>query len=139
MGRNFQNNDNFARDFKQEVNKLGHHKSLAGAVGMPDQKDWENICNIIKLYRKESIKRYGFDILLDCVTQARNEYREAGRDYSQGKFNIVNKDSAMRYHFEFPESFVGVIQTAYPLMFTSKEHYHWFLKHFGELRISEKF
>lgn len=139
MGRNYKNNDSFARDFKLEVNKTGHHKSLAGAVGMPDQKDWENICNMIKIYRKRSVELLGYDQLLHCVTEARKEYQESGRDYSNGKFAVVNKDSGMRYHFEFPEGFVHFIQTAYPLLFTDKDHYHWFLKNFSELRISDKF
>ena len=139
MGRNYHNNDNFAKDFSKEVVKVGSIKGLAGAVGMPDATDWQNIRNMIKLYRKTTISLYGFDMLLDCVTKARQEYQETGRDYSHGKFNLVNKDSGMRYHFEFPESFVSYIQKAYPLMFTDAQHYHWFVKNFSDLRISEKF
>ena len=137
--RNFKNNTSFAKDFGTEVGKRGHHKSLAGAVGLPDQKDWENICNMIAVYRKNSVRNYGFDVLVDCIANAKEEYHAQGRDYSGGKFNVVNKDSGMRYHFEFPESFVAWIQLSYPLMFTDKNHYHWFCKRFSDLRIAEKF
>lgn len=135
-----QSNDNahFRKQFLDELKQKGK-KSLGGAVGLPDEKDWQNIRNIIALYRRESMKRYGYDRLVDCITQARKEYREAGRDYSGGKFAVVNKASSMRYHFELPENLVGMIQLAYPLMFTDRDHYHWFCKHFAELGIAEKF
>jgi hypothetical protein len=131
----------FAKDFIGEAQTKGNIKSLAGVVGMPDQEDWQNICSIISVYRKESIKRFGFDILVDCIASARKDYAQYGGKYeSKAKgFNLVNKDSNMRYHFELPESFVHVIEKAYPLMFVDKNHYHWFCRNFSELRISDRF
>lgn len=131
--------EGFSKEFLAEARKKGSFKPLAGVVGMPDKEDWENIVSMISLYRRKSVEKYGYDILVDCIATARKQYKSEGRDYSKGKFNIVNKDSAMRYHFELPESFVHMIEKAYPLMFVDREHYHWFCRNFAELRISDSF
>lgn len=132
--------DGFTREFLDEAKRKGNIKSLGSVVGLPDKEDWANICNIISVYRKESVKRYGFDILVDCIATGKRDYRLYGGRYDNKApgFNLVNKDSNMRYHFELPESFVRVIERAYPLMFTNKDHYHWFCKHFSELSIAER-
>lgn len=131
----------FAKDFLEEVSKKGDIKSLGDAVGLPDQGDWRNIMNMITVFRKESIKKYGFDILVDCIATARRDYLQNGGKYNaQAKdYNLVNKGSNMRYHFELPESFVKTIELAYPLMFKNKKHYAWFCKNFSQLRITEKY
>lgn len=130
-----------ANDFVTEARKRGEVKSLAGAVGMPDKEDYDNICNIISLYRKESVRRYGFDILVDAIATARREHDEFGGKYENRAkgFNLVNKDSNMRYNFELPESLIRAIELAYPLMFTDLKHYTWFCKNFKSLMISERF
>jgi hypothetical protein len=131
----------FAKEFLSEAQKKGTVKSLGSVVGLPDKEDWENICRMIDLFRKESVKRYGFDILVDAIATARKETEQYGGKYEKiaKGFNVVNKDSHMRYHFELPESFVEYITRAYPLMFTDKAHYHWFCRNFGSLRIPERF
>lgn len=131
----------FAQGFMDEVNRTGNVKSLVGAVGMPDKDDWRNIVEMISVYRKESVRRYGFDILTDCIATARREFAEFGGKYESRApgFNLVNKDSNMRYHFELPGSFVRMIELAYPLMFKDKKHYHWFCRNFAELRIADRF
>lgn len=129
----------FAKDFLTEAQKKGV-KSLAGAVGMPDKDDFDNICNMIAIYRKKSVEEYGYDILVWCVADAKRDKEQSGGKYeSKAKgFNLVNKDSNMRYHFELPDTFVAMIQRVYPLMFSSTEHYHWFTKNFRELMIPER-
>lgn len=131
----------FAKDFIAEAKKNGGFKSIGAAVGMPDNEDWDNIIKIIKVYRAESVKRFGFDILADCINSARKEAAQYGGKYENKAkgFNLVNKDSNMRYHFELPETFVHVIERAYPTMFTSREHYAWFCKHFKELMIPDRY
>lgn len=131
----------FARDFSKEVSRTGSVKSLGDAIGLPDDGDWQNITNIIGVYRKESVKKYGFDILIDCIANARKEYHNFGGKYDTlaVQKNLVNKDSGMRYHFEFPESFVKTIELAYPLMFKDRKHYHWFCKKFAGLGITGEF
>jgi hypothetical protein len=135
-----QKQDGFAQDFLQEAKHKGSVKSLGDVVGLPDKEDWVNICNMISVFRKESVKHYGFDILVDCIATGKRDYELNGGKYDglAPGYNLVNKDSAMRYHFELPESFVHVIERAYPLMFTNKDHYHWFCKHFSELSIAER-
>lgn len=133
--------DSFAREFTSEAFKQGGFRALAGAVGMPDKKDWENIVQMIALYRKKSVDIYGYDILVTCITDARRDYQQNGGKYDSvaRDFNLVNKDSNMRYHFELPESFVRWIEVGYPLMFKDLKHYHWFCKNFRELMIPGRF
>lgn len=128
----------FAQDFLKEVDKRGSMSGLADAIGLPDEGDWKNIMNIITVFRKESVKKYGFDILVDCIANARKDYAQYGGKHDKiGKeYNLVNKDSSMRYHFEFPESFVKTVEIAYPFMFRNKKHYAWFCKNFKQLSIT---
>lgn len=131
----------FAEEFRSEAVKNGGLRTLGDAVGLPDKEDWNNIVRIINLYRKESIKKYGKDILVESIADARKEHGLAGNRYSQysEKYQLVNKDSNMRHVFELPESFIHAIEKAYPLMFQEKTHFAWFAKNFKELRISEKY
>ncbi len=135
------NQNEFTKEFLKEAQKKGTVKSLGTVIGLPDKEDWENICRIIDIYRKESIKRYGFDVLVDCIATARKDTEQHGGRYDHiaKGFNLVNKDSNMRYVFEFPESFVTIIQKAYPIMFSDKEHFRWFCRNFATLRIAGRF
>ena len=126
----------FSKEARAEATRLGHFKTFGDDMPLPDQKDWENIVRLINKYRRESVQQYGFDILIDCISNAKKEHAMAGHG---SDFLVVNKDSNMRHIFEFPESFVIAIQRVYPVMFTSKKHFAWFCRNFGELMLSEKY
>lgn len=122
----------YVEGFKRQLDE-GKTKTLADAVGLPDEDDWKNIVKMIAIYREATVKKYGYDILVETIANARKDASNADA------FLLVNKDSNMRHVFELPESFVNLIEKAYPLMFKSKKHFSWFARHFKELRISEKY
>lgn len=130
----------FAKDFASNAVKNGGFKNLGDAIELPDKEDWDNIVRIINNYRKDSIIRYGKDILVECIADARKEHLMAGAKYGRlsKEFQLVNKDSNMRHIFEFPESFVHAIESVYPVMFTSTKHFHWFCRNFKQLAIPDK-
>jgi hypothetical protein len=128
--------NDFASEFTKEAKDRGGFKTLAGAVGMPDKDDWETIVKLINIFRKDSVKRYGKDILVECISNAKKEHIASAHDSG---FMLVNKDSSMRHIFELPESFIHVIEKSYPLMFQDKKHFAWFSRNFKELRLPEKY
>jgi hypothetical protein len=130
----------FAKDFNKESTTKGF-RDLGDAVGMPDEGDWKNITNMIAVYRQTTKEKYGQDFLVDCISNAKKEYRELGGKYDNlaKGFNLANKESNMRFHFEFPESFLFFIEKGYPTMFRNKKHYAWFCKNFKELMIPDRY
>jgi hypothetical protein len=130
----------FAEDFNKESATTGL-RDLGDAVGMPDEGDWKNIVNMIAVYRKASIAKFGYDKLTDCIVNAKKEYEELGGKYDSiaRGFNLANKQSNMRLHFEFPQDFLLYIEQGYPTLFRSKKHYHWFCKNFKELMIPDRY
>jgi len=131
----------YRESFWKEADKKGL-KSMAGAVGMPDEGDWQNICQAIELFRKESVKKYGFDQLVDCIANARNEHaNNNGGKYSNvyDSTNIASKDSNLDYRFELPQELMFMIEKAYPTMFRDKAHFRWFSKKFATLSITGRY
>lgn len=133
--------NDYAKDLKTEAAKAGSFKSIGDVIELPDKEDWNNICRIINKFRKESVKKYGKDILVECIADARKEHLVAGNRYGRltSEFMLVNKGSDMRHIFEFPETFVKAITDVYPVMFTSKKHFAWFCNNFKELTLSGKY
>lgn len=131
----------FSKEFINEAQKKGGFKTLGGVVGLPDHEDWQNIVRLINRYRKASIKKYGYDILVESIAEAKKEHTVAGNRYDRysGEYQLVNEGSNMRHVFELPESFVHAIERVYPLMFSEVDHFQWFARHFRELRIPDKY
>lgn len=131
----------FARDFRNAAKAAGHVKTLGDAIELPDQEDWNNIVRIINRYRKESIKIYGEDVLIKIISDAKKEHALAGNRYERysSEYQLVNKDSNLRHIFELPPALVRMIESVYPVMFSSKKHFAWFARNFKELRIADKY
>lgn len=131
----------WSKEIRDVATKAGNFKTVGDVIPLPDKEDWNNICRIINKYRKESIQKYGKDILVECIADARKEHVSAGSKYGRlsAEYQLVNKDSNMRHIFEFPESFVNAIQQVYPVMFTNKKHFAWFCNNFKELTLSGKY
>lgn len=100
---------------------------LADAIGLPDAEDKLRIRKWLDRYEKE----HPGEILFH-----RNAARARLKD---SKFAVVDDQSARRYLFELPVEFGNWLSQAYPLMFKAKAHTRWFVKHFPELLIPEKF
>jgi len=131
----------FADEYKEAADKSGGFKNIGDAVGMPDKEDWQNIVRIISITRKATTKKYGFDILIDCIANARKERADSGYKYGEltKEFGLVNKESNMRHVMELPQEYMYAIEKAYPIMFTNKEHFAWFCQNFKELLISGRY
>lgn len=131
----------YAKDIISEANKAGHFKNVGDVIELPDKEDWNNIVRIINKFRKESVKVYGKDILIECIADAKKEHAVAGNKYARfsAEYQLVNKDSNMRHIFELPEGLIRAIEKVYPVMFNNKRHFAWFARNFKELRIAEKY
>lgn len=131
----------WSKQIREEATKAGHFKTVSDIIPLPDKEDWNNICRIINKYRKESVAKYGKDILVECIADARDNHLQSGSKYGRlsKEYQLVNKHSNMRHIFEFPESFVSAIQQVYPVMFTDKRHFAWFCQNFKELTLSGKY
>lgn len=131
----------FADEYRDEAQKKGGFKDLGDAVGMPDKEDWKNIVSIIEVTRKACIKKYGFDILVDCIANARKDRTENDNKYGKLHldYGLVNKDSNMRHVMELPEEFMHAIEKGYPIMFSNRDHFSWFCRNFKELLIGDKY
>lgn len=107
-------------------------KDLGDVMGLPSEEDKERIRRMILRYEK---KHPGF------IQQARDEAKEqyAAVGGMKQKYGLVNKAAHGRVLFELPEELLNWIDRAYPLMFRSKTQLRWFVKHFPELLVPEKY
>lgn len=107
-----------------EAAKTGSTKTLmSDVVGMPDKKDEEFIEKLIKIH--ESITGGS---LAHVMALARREFDAGAKGSMFNDGAMVNKESHMTYDFEFPASFVMLIEKHYPTMFRDVKHYRWFKK-----------
>lgn len=126
-------NSQFAKEFMGEASKRGGVKMMSDVVGMPDHEDEELLRQLISIYEQKTKGLLGYTL------------REARRQFEVGKFGstfnqdaTVNKKSNMHYDFEFPESFITVVEKHYPTMFRDKAHYAWFKRKLPGLMIRPK-
>lgn len=106
-------------------------KNVADIVGLPDEKDKENIIIIIKNFEKENP-----GALKHSIEEAREQLRSQGEDVA--KFGVVNKGAQGRWMFELPEGLINKIIEAYPLMFRDKKHFDWFKRNFEIIMLPRK-
>ena len=106
--------------------KLSNDK-LAESIGLPDQQDKLRIRKWMLKYEQEHPGEFKF-------------HRDAARArLADPEFAVIDSSSSRRYLFELPEEFGIWLGQAYPLMFKAKTHTRWFVKHFPELLIPERF
>lgn len=111
-------------------NRDNKPKSLADAVGLPDDEDKLNIMALIEKYNKKQPGK-----LAHTIASAKKEHEKAGH----GDFIVTDTHSQTRQIFELPEDFVSELEKAYPLMFKDKKHFQWFVKNFKMLMIPKKY
>lgn len=102
-------------------------KTLADAVGLPDEEDKVRIQHFLKRYEKEHPGEIQFH---------RDTARARLKDPELG---IVDDQSARRYLFELPVEIGNWLGQAYPLMMKDRNHLRWFCRNFPELLIPERF
>lgn len=122
-------------DLRKEALKAGGNKSMADAVGMPDEKD--------KAFLRRLIRRYDRNhpgLLAYTIQQARQDQFENSTTFKNiSKYGLVDQVSSRRHIFEFPESLIATIEQYYPTIFRDKKHFGWFVHNFPELMLPEKF
>ncbi len=107
-------------------------QGVADIVGLPDEKDKENILIIIKNFEKENP-----GVLVHTIESARRDFKEQG--FEKAEFGVVNKAAQGRIVFELPQELAGKIEEAYPFMFRDKKHFAWFVQNFKALMIPAKY
>lgn len=120
----------FAKEFMAEAGKNGGTKNMAGAVGMPDEEDARLLRELVTIYERKTNGLLGY-----TIREARREFEVGRHGQLSNKFAVVNKQSALRYDFELPQSFVIVVEKHWPTIFQDRKHYAWFKKTLTALMI----
>lgn len=104
-------------------------KSLADAIGLPDEEDKARIQRFLRQYEKKHPGE-----MLFHRNAARARLAEENK-----KFAVIDPSSQRRYLFELPEPIGIWLGQAYPLMFKAQTHTRWFAHNFPELLIPESY
>ena len=105
-------------------------KTLGDAIGMPDAEDEAFIQNLITIHEKMT-----GGLLAHTLREARREFETGAKGSLLNDTAMVNKRSSMTYDYEFPNSFVVLMEKHYPTMFRDVSHYRWFKKKLPGLMI----
>jgi len=109
-------------------------KDWASIVGMPDQKDKENIEFLIKVFEA---KFPGY--IAACVKQEKDEEAEiAGGFHKVDPHLMKSYQSGLRKVMVIPPELAATLKESYPTMFKDKAHFHWFVRNFPQFRVAEK-
>lgn len=120
-----------ANIFLTEAAKVGTTKALmSDVVGMPDAEDEEFIQRLITIHEKIT-----GGLLAHTLRESRKEFDAGAKGSLRNDSALVNKESNMTYDFEFPASFIMLIEKYYPTMFRDVKHYRWFKRKLPNLMI----
>lgn len=103
-------------------------QGVADIVGLPDDKDKQNILILIKNYEKKNPGK-----LMYTINEAREQLYSQGHDAE--KFGVVNKGAQGRWMFELPADLAQQIEEAYPFMFRDRKHFDWFKRNFEPIML----
>lgn len=92
-------------------------------MGLPDEKDLKNIKTIIRNHEKAHPGE-----MAGYVAQAKRERDTVDLDAS---FGVMSSGSARRT-LTMPTGLLRMIEEAYPLMFSNKQHIGWFKANFPQ-------
>jgi len=110
---------------------VGTNKSLmSDVVGMPDAEDEAFIQRLITIHEKIT-----GGLLAYTLNESRKEFDAGAKGNLRNDTALVNKESNMTYDYEFPASFIMLIEKYYPTMFRDIKHYHWFKRKLPNLMI----
>lgn len=134
-------NKDFIKELKKVAPDKGAVKSLADAVGDPDEWDVQNITNLINAFKKRKFIVEGHTITgKTLIDMCRDEARASHGVNQFNPFNIKSKDSDARAVTAIPQALWDEIGNTMPTVFREKKHFEWFLRHFGkQFMIPEKY
>ena len=115
------NKQRVRKDLIGELGKHGKQGLMSDVIGMPDAEDEAFIANLIKIHEKMT-----GGLLAYTVREARREFEAGAKGSMRNEDATVNKSSNMTYDYEFPASFVAMVERYYPTMFRDREHFRWF-------------
>lgn len=119
---------------KTEVTLDNQSKGMAKASGLPDDLDIENINVILRNYelaRPGEIKLY--------VKLAKDEQKNLKNDTgSNASAFTESAKTQFRRAVTMPIGLFRQIEEAYPLMFSNKEHLHWFMRKYPQFTVARK-
>lgn len=107
-------------------------KDIADAVGLPTQWDKENLTKIIQRFERKNPGMIAY-----TIQEAKKDYQSQGGN--KAKFGEVNKHAQGRIILELPEELHHQLEKSLPSLFRSKKHLAWFVKHFKNLLIPERY
>lgn len=121
-------------NIKKEVFTPKTQTKVAAAVGLPDDKDLQNIENCINQYelaRPGELQRF--------IAQAKKDQADLKNDTgsNHAKYKSTGKPS-FRHAVSLPIGLYRMIEEAYPLMFSNTEHLHWFMRKFPKFNIARR-
>jgi len=119
---------------KEEVTLDHQTQGTAKATGLPDDLDVENINVILRNYeiaRPGEIKTY--------VKQAKEEQKNL-KNESGSNASAYTESAKVQYRraLTMPIGLFRQIEEAYPLMFSNKNHLHWFMRKFPQFNVAKK-
>lgn len=119
---------------KEIFTPVSQTRAMATSVGLPDDKDVENINRCIKQY--ETARPGELKIF---IKQAKREQAMLDNDLGQNheKYRSAGKPS-FRRALTMPIGLYRMIDEAYPLMFNNPEHLHWFMRKFQQFNIARR-
>lgn len=106
----------------------------AKAVGLPDDTDIKNINTIIRNYeiaRPGEIKVF--------VKLAKDEQQNLKNDFGSNHKSFT-ETGKIRYRrgITMPIGLLRQIEESYPLMFSNKDHLHWFMRKYPMFCVAKK-
>lgn len=105
-------------------------KTLGDVIGMPDEKDEQFIQNLIAIHEKMT-----GGLLAHTLREARMEFEVGRKGSLRNEDATIDKASGRTYDYEFPNSFVVLMEKHYPTMFRDIKHYRWFKRKLPGLMI----
>lgn len=110
-------------------------KSLADAIGLPDEQDKLRIQAFFDRYEREYPGEIAHHISYHRALHEAN----ALADPRLAKYGEVNKAARGRVTFELPVAIGQWLGQAYPLMFRDKKHAEWFRKNFKQYSLHDQY
>lgn len=125
---------NKEKTVKTEVTLDSQTKGMAKASGLPDDLDIENINVILRNYelaRPGEIKAY--------VDVVKEEQKNLKND-SGSNANAFTESAKVQFRraVTMPIGLFRQIEESYPLMFSNKEHLHWFMRKYPQFTVARK-
>lgn len=133
-------NKDFVRQLKQAAPDKGAVKSLADAVGDPDDWDKENLTHLINSFKRRKFSVEGQLITGNTLIQMCRDEARASHGVGYGnQFNLKIKDSDTRAVTAIPQALYEELENTMPTIFREKKHFEWFIRKFPIFMIADRY